>query len=573
MISKTKADQGNTLMKSVLRFCTSVAIFASVVSLANCDSRDDPDLIVHNANVITIDVELPSAQAFAVRDGLFLEVGNDEDILALAGSSTEIMNANGRTVIPGINDAHLHALAIPPGTIDLGGADTVDAVVALLEQRAATVEPGAWILGYGYDDTALGRHLTSADLDRVTPDNPVLALHASMHLFAANSHALGTAGITAETSDPEGGRFYRDSEDKPTGLISERPALEMLFVEQQPSFFPHDLTSAVEGLETFFEIAHSNGITSFSDAMVPPELALAYWWADPEDAGIRVNLMFDGDELETATTLDNVNGVLSWIGLNLFDTPWLRAKTVKLFHGHSLSGRTTRLIEPYADRPNYYGETPQRNQDELNAIISEIHNQGFQAAVHANGDFEVDMVVKAIEQATSDDPREHRHRIEHASVTNDDLLNRIASLGIVIAPHSYIYEKGPMIEAYGEARWPHMFANASIIANGIPNAANSDFPVSPLHPFLRIQSLLTRTSRAGKTYGASQRLTLEQALYAYTMGGAFATFEENDKGSITPGKFADFVILSQDPHTVPPLEVRHIFVEATYVGGALRFEK
>ncbi len=558
-------------MKSVFRIC--LVFCGAPLSLLGCDQPSAPDLIVHNANVLTIETDNPSAQAFAVRDGVFLHVGSDADTLELAGPATEIVDAGGRTIIPGFNDAHLHALAVPPGAVDLSGAETVDALVELLEARVATTEPGSWVLGYGYDDTALGRHLTRADLDRVSADKPVLALHASLHLFAANSHALTTAGVDTDTPDPDGSRFYRDENGQPTGLISERPALEMLFVDAQPSIFPHDLTSAVAGLETFFEIAHQNGITSFGDGLVPPELAIAYWWVDPEAAGMRVNLMFDGGELDTAITLKRINSVLSWVGLGLLDTPWLRAKTVKLFHGHSLSGRTARLFEPYADSPNYFGEDPQRKQEELDHIISEIDANGFQAAVHANGDFEVDMVTRSIETTVGPEPRDHRHRIEHASITNADLLSRIAASGIVLAPHSYIYEKGPMIEAYGAGRWPNMFANAAIIEQGIPNAANSDFPVSALNPLLRIQSLVTRTSRHGKAYGPEQRLSVDQALTAYTMGGAYASFEEDVKGSISPGKYADFVILSADPHAVPPLEIQHISVEATYVAGIPRFER
>ncbi len=558
-------------MTSVFRIY--LVLCGATISLLGCDQASGPDLIVHNANVLTVETEMPTAQAFAVRDGVFLQVGSDAEILKLAGFSTKVVDAGGRTIVPGFNDAHLHALAVPPGAVDLSGAETVDALIELLTARAGTVEPGRWVLGYGYDDTALGRHLTRADLDRVSSDKPVLVLHASLHLFAANSHALTTADISADTIDPNGSRIYRDDSGQPTGLISERPALELLFVEEQPSIFPHDLASAVAGLETFFQIAHQNGITSFGDGLVPPELAIAYWWADTEAAGMRVNLMFDGSELDTAITLKNIDSVLSWVGLGLFDTPWLRAKTVKLFHGHSLSGRTARLFEPYADRPNYFGEEPQRQQDTLNAIISTIHANGFQAAVHANGDYEVDMVTKSIRAAVDASPREHRHRIEHASVTNDVLLKEISLSGIVLAPHSYIYEKGPMIEAYGESRWPNMFANSSILEHGIPNAANSDFPVSALNPLLRIQNLVTRTSRHGKAYGPEQRLSVEQALAAYTMGGAFATFEENEKGSITPGKYADFVILSADPRAVLPLEIRHISVDATYVAGVLRFER
>jgi len=188
---------------------------------------------------------------------------------------------------------------------------------------------------------------------------------------------------------------------------------------------------------------------------------------------------------------------------------------------------------------------------------------GFQAAIHTNGDYEIDMVLDALEYATADDDREHRHRIEHGSIVSPQILERMRKLAIVLAPHSYIYEKGPIVEQYGPKLWPLMFANGSTFEYGIPNAGNSDYPIAGLSPMLRIQSLVTRTSREGNTYGPEQRLTVEQALHAYTMGGAYATFEEDMKGSISVGKFADFVILSDDPRSVPPLEIRKIEVEAT----------
>lgn len=538
-----------------------------------CDGGDQIDLIVFNGNVLTVDSEMPTARAFAIRDGLFVQVGDDEEIRALAGPDTDLLDARGRTIIPGFNDAHLHAALLPPTAVDVSDATSHEDLVHLLRERAENTPDGDWVIGIGYDDTAIGGHLDRATLDTVSTGHPVFVFHASLHLSAVNSRALETANINAETDDPNGGAFFRDEDGQPTGLVSERPAVEMLFVDGQESFLITDLSSATAGLTQFFEKALSYGITSYSDALVPAELGAAYWWTGPEQYGVRVNLIWDQEDLDTADWLTSIDGALSWIGLGSFDGNWLKANSVKLFHGHSLSGRTARLIDPYVDRPDYYGEEPQRSQEELDAVIADIHNRGFQAAVHANGDFEIEMVLTALERAVAAAPREHRHRLEHASITNASILERARVLNLVVAPHSYIYEKALMIEPYGETRWPHMFANASLFELGIPNAANSDYPVSGLNPFLRIQSLLTRTGKNGRTYGPSQRLTVDQALYAYTMGGAIATFEEDVKGSITAGKFADFVILSDDPHSVPPLNVSGITVEATFSGGQLRYER
>jgi len=300
---------------------------------------------------------------------------------------------------------------------------------------------------------------------------------------------------------------------------------------------------------------------------------LVYWLSSPERAGVRVNLMLDAERLHAAKWLMRIHDLVALLGWRPLDNRWLRARSIKLYHGLSLSGRTARLYEAYADRPGYFGLEPQRSQAELNDLIAEIHEAGFQVGVHANGDYEIDMVLNAISHAVGNSGRENRHRIEHGSVVNEKILARMKKLGVVLAPHSYVYEKGPMLEAYGEQRWDRMFANASTFEHGIPNAGNSDFPVSGLDPMLRIQSLVTRKSRHGKVYGPSQRLSVDQALRAYTMGGAYASFEEEEKGSITRGKLADFVVLSHDPRAVLAESISEICVEQPFAAGVRRFER
>ena len=523
-----------------------------------------------------MDATQPIAEAFWVRDGRVEAVGSAEDLIARAGGDARHLDLEGRTVIPGFNDAHLHPLLIPPGTVSLANATDIDQVVEALKAGGRAMPKAPWILGFEYDDTVIGRHLDRDDLDRVSRERPVLVWHASLHLMTVNSFALAAAGVDADTKDPEDGFFYRDEAGRPTGLLSERSALEFMFTERQPTPMIDDLGGALAGLEAFAKRAHSLGITSVTDAMVPPELAFAYWFFSPETAALRVNLMLDGEDLPAAKGLARASDLASWVGWHPFDNPWLRARSIKLFHGHSLSGRTTRLIEPYADRPDYFGEEPQRSQAELDAVIREIRESGFQAAVHANGDFEIEMVLNAIEAARGDIDKvddEPRHRIEHGSVASERILSRMKELAIVYAPHSYIFEKGLMIEPYGAGRWDWMFANATSFELGIPNAANSDFPVSGLNPMLRIQSLVTRRSRGGKVYGARQRISVEQALYAYTMGGAFASFEEDVKGSISAGKYADFVVLSDDPRSVPAERLSEVFVERTFVDGIERYRR
>jgi predicted amidohydrolase YtcJ len=536
-----------------------------------CAEDPSPQLIVYNGQLLTMDSNTQGSTAFAVKDGLIQHVGDDSAMLALAGPGSELLDLQGQTLVPGFNDAHCHSLGLPPGSVELGDVTDLVELKIRLQQAAVAAVPGAWVIGHGYDDTSFGGHLSRHDLDHLVDDHPVLLLHGSLHLFLVNSMALENAGIDGDTADPHGGFYRRDEQGRLTGLIGERVALAPLFNERQPSPYVGDLSSALAGLDSFMQLALANGITSYSDAMVPTSLALMYWWSDPSELGVRANLMFDVDSLASASILKTLDDVFSYLGWRPFSNPWLRGRTVKLFHGMSLSGRTARMHQAYAGRPDYFGEPPQRSQQQLNAIVAKIHESGFQAAVHANGDYEIDMVLDAYEQFGLEQGRAARHRIEHGSVVDASILQRMAELGVVLAPHSYIYEKGPMMSAYGERRWPWMFANASTFEYGIVNAANSDYPVSALSPLLRIQSLVTRQSRAGKVYGPEQRLTVEQALWAYTRGGAYASFEEDSKGSISPGMYADFVILSNDPASVAADQIHTIEVRATYSAGALRY--
>jgi predicted amidohydrolase YtcJ len=256
----------------------------------------------------------------------------------------------------------------------------------------------------------------------------------------------------------------------------------------------------------------------------------------------------------------------------------LRIGTIKIFHGNSLSGRTCWLYEPYevtnpkTGKKDYYGIPPGRSQQELDRLVCDIHEAGFQLACHSNGDREIDMVLDAIEKALQKLPREnHRHRIEHCSVVNPKILNRVKRLGVVLALHSYVYEHGDKMEDYGPRRWPMMHPNRSAVEMGIAVAGNSDSPVSAADPLLRIQSMVTRRTAEGKVYGPEQKVSVETAIRIWTMGGAYASFEEDIKGSIEVGKLADFVVLSRNPAEVPPEKIKDIDVERTYVGGRLAF--
>lgn len=526
------------------------------------------DLVVTDAAVITIDAAQPEAEALAVRDGRFIAVGSNEQIRKLVAPTTTIIQAAGRAVVPGFNDAHLHPAPkfdemSPFGQVDCRPrrAGSIDELIARLKKKAAVTPPGQWVRGLGYQDTKLGRHPTRQDLDRVSTEHPVYVTHSSGHLAVVNSLALELAGVTTQTPDPRGGSFARDPQGRPNGLLHE--SAKSIVSRAGPEAPRPSTKDWVEGIARRFDEYLRHGITSVQHAGTRPQTLERYAIALARDKQVRLYVMLRHGSLEALRQriADQGRG-----------DDWLKIGGVKMFHGNSLSGRTCWLYEPYHDRPDYHGIPPADSQQTLNRKVLAVHEAGLQACIHSNGDREIDMVLDAFESALKQQPRaDHRHRIEHASVVNAAILERVKRLGVVLAPHSYVWEHGDKMEAYGSARWPWMHPNGSAVELGIPVAGTSDAPVSAAVPMLRIQSMVTRTSAEGKVYGPQQRVTVEQAIRAWTLGSAYASFDEDKKGSITVGKLADFVVLARDPRRVDPDQLKDVPVEMTVVDGEIKY--
>ena len=532
----------------------------------NCigQEQDFADLVLLDATVITVDDQMPNAEAFAVREGRFIAVGSSEAIRQHIGPDTQILKARGKTIVPGFNDAHIHPQPkfdemslLASVDCSPSSAATIEQLIERLRIKADRTPKGHWVRGSRYQDTKLGRHLTSDDLDQVSTEHPVYVSHSSGHLAACNSLALQLAGVDAETADPKGGSFERTAEGQPTGLL--RESAKSIVLEAGPARPSPTMAEWIAGMQRRFQEYHSHGITSVQHAGISPNTLRKYEILLARDPQMRVYAML---------RRGYVDALQQHIENHGRGNPWLRVGGVKMFHGNSLSGRTCWLYEPYADRSDYYGIPPAASQSQLNDRVLRIHQSGLQACIHANGDREIDMVLDAYAAALQAEPRsDHRHRIEHASVCNERILRRVKQLGVVLATHSYVWEHGDKMEAYGSQRWPWMHPNGSATEMGIPVAGNSDSPVSAARPLLRIQSMVTRTSAEGKVYGPEQCVTVEEALRIWTMGSAYASFEEDDKGSITPGKYADFVVLSADPRVVPAETIKEIQVELTAIGG------
>lgn len=524
------------------------------------------DLIVINANVITVDTNHPAAQAFAVDAGHFIAVGTNEEVLKFKTASTKIVDLHGETVVPGFNDVHLHpqplfAEGTPHYRVWLGAdrVHSIDEVVAALKRQAGVTPAGKLISGYGYNDVVLGRHPNRHDLDKVSTTQPIIITHGSGHITVVNSYVLQAAGVTKDTKDPVGGALDRDPDGTPNGVIREsarRLISGAVGSQNRDSLSKQD---ELAGYMTCFRQYSQQGITSAGIAGAGPSTFEAMQQLRNMGNPVRVAFMFSADTFDKL----QATGVRSGFGDDR-----LRVTALKTYQGNSLSGRTAWLSEAYSDRPGYFGIPPARTQEQLDADYQKWWDAGWQVATHSNGDREIDMVLTAIERAEAKNPRpDARWRIEHASVMNQALLDRAKKDGVILVFHSYMWEYGDILQSYGPQRLSMMHAYRSAIDMGIPVAGHSDSPISAANPLLRIQDMVTRTSSHGLIVGQNQKVSVDEALKVWTLDGAFATFEENIKGSITAGKLADFVVLAKDPRKVPPSTIKDIHLEATYMGG------
>ena len=524
-------------------------------------AQQPAELVVRNAKVLTMNAARPSAEGFAVMDSRFSFVGTNDELDAHVGPGTRVIDVAGAVVLPGLIDAHLHGVpAYPEGhrlhqvNLSSSTTDQMETLVSRLAKQAQSRAKGDWILGFGYEDTVLGGHPDRSVLDRVSTEHPIYIVHSSGHRAVANSLALDLAGISDDVSDPPGGVFVRDSTGRLNGILLEL-ASEPLRAAQKAT---PSLEELMTGVEVTLRQFAAMGLTTVVDATPSGDR-----WPFPvyqalRDTGrlpIRVVVMVPLDMFEAFEPADFKQDL------------WLSIGPVKMFHGNSLSGRTAWLSEPYVGRPEDFGLPPARSQEDLNAIVRSIDERGMQAAIHSNGDREIEMVLSAFEKLPEQRQRERRHRIEHASVMTQPLLERVKKAGLVLALHSYVFEHGDKMEDYGASRWDWMHANRTALDMGIPVAGNSDYPISAADPMLRFQSLLTRRARNGKVYGARQRISFMEAVQTFTLGAAYSVFQESLKGSITPGKLADFIVLDRDPETTPAGSLSDIGIVATWVGG------
>ena len=529
--------------------------------------RTEPDVILYNANVWTVNAKQPRSQAIAISGGRFLAIGANDEVLALAAGRAKKIDAAGNTVLPGFIDAHSHPAEAGLDHLRMVDCDlrSIAEIVAALQKRASQTPPGHWVLGFKYDDTKTseGRPLALKDLDDAIPDHPVFVEHRGGHTAWVNSVALKVGKVDDKTPDPAGGKYDHDpATGKLTGRLRENAKEQ--FEALIPTTFTRD--DHREGVKLIAKMMTRTGITSVTDALgSPTACGLTKTHTNPVTSCCA--------SIATSTTSISTRCRLraSGPGWATSGCAWERRRGI-CWNG-SISERTARLSEPYMGRPNDFGilVTP---EDQLYEISRKAHAAGWQLATHANGDVGIDITLKVYERLQKEMPRrDPRFRLEHCTVINDSLVERIRALGAIPTPFStYVYYHGEKMKEYGPERLNHMFALRSFIDAGIRPTQASDYPPGPFEPMMALQSEVTRTDWKGNVWGPKQKITVEEAIRVGTLHGAYASYEENLKGSIEPGKLADLVVLGRDPFKVDPSELIKIPIERTMVGGKWVYE-
>jgi predicted amidohydrolase YtcJ len=528
-------------------------------------SRTEPDLVLYNGKVWTVDPRNPRAEAVAISDGRFWAVGSTADVLAAAASRTRKVDLGGKTVLPGFIDAHTHPASAGRAHLRMVDCDlrSIAAIQAALRERAAKTAPGNWVLGFKYDDTKTsdGRPLSRKDLDEAVADHPVLVDHRGGHDRYVNSAALRLAHIDDKTPDPHGGRFEHDPSGHLTGRIIERAAAP--FESVIPNAFSRD--DYREGVKLISQMMTRTGITSVGDTFGSPEDLQAYQDARASgDLAMRV-YCFVG-----FTWIDKM--IAAGVRTGLGDE-WVRIGGMKQTADGAISGRTARLSQPYIGSTTDYG-TFSASEEELYEIGRKAYAAGWQLGIHANGDVAIERVLNVYERLNREIPRKDpRFRIEHCTLINESILERMRTLNAIPTPFStYVYYHGEKMQYYGKERLEHMFAVRAFLDAGLRPTQSSDYPPGEFAPMMALQSEVTRTDMKGNVWGPSQRISIEEAIRVGTIHGAYASYEEKLKGSIEPGKLADLVVLGRDPFREDPSTLVNIPVERTMVHGSWVFE-
>jgi predicted amidohydrolase YtcJ len=563
-----------TIVRHLAVRIASAAVLVVACAAAGGAQRPSPpaaDLILVNTRIYTVDDSHPFVEAMAVRGGRVAFVGSTREALLLRGASTRVLDLAGRTVIPGMVDAHAHLFGLGEflRSIDLTDTRSFDAIVARVADRTKSVPAGRWVIGRGWDQNKWGdtRFPTHDALSRVTPNNPVLLERIDGHAILVNAAAMKAAGVTAATRDPAGGRIERTATGEPTGVFVDNA---MALVDRVVPPLSHDeMVSA-----TLAAITESNrwGLVGLHDPGEPREV-LDVFEELAKDAkfNLRVYAMISDDSAAIEHYFQR--GPQSAL---YDDHLWIRA--IKLYADGALGSRGAALLDPYADDPKNNGllkSTPEHLRD---VSIGALQH-GFQVATHAIGDRGNRVALDAYQAALEKVPTvDHRFRIEHVQVLDHADVPRFAQLGVIPSMQA-VHQTSDMYWAATRLGPSHVlgaYAWRSLLETGVIIPNGSDFPVERVNPLYSFHAAVSRQDEHDWPPGGwypEQRMTRDEALKSMTIWPAYAGFQEQLMGSLTPGKLADFDILDRDIMVVPASEILGTQVLATYIGGRAVYER
>jgi len=565
-----------------------ISFFAlSILALISCAEKKRPaDMVILGGKIYTLTPAQPVVEAVAVQGKKIIYAGTEKEAREWIADQTTVIDLKGRTMTPGFIEGHAHLMELGYNEVnlDLMNVKNFDEIIERVREAATKVPPGQWIIGRGWhqdkwdvkpENMVKGFPLHQK-LSAASPDHPVFLTHASGHAAFANAKAMELAGVnqlSKESLDREqsqGGEVIRDALGNPTGLFSEN-AMDLI----ARSIPDHTEAQDRQALDLAIQACLRNGITSFHDAgATRKEIDLYHRYKEEGKLGVRLYVMISGGDRDL---------VHEWLkrGPEIDSTGWLTIRSIKLYCDGALGSRGAWMLEPYTDRPGFYG-MPTISMDTVLVTAEEGLKSGFQVCSHAIGDRANREVLDRYEIAFRDNPekaRDHRFRIEHAQHLNPADIPRFGQLGVIPAMQAvHMSSDRPWaIDRLGEKRivegtyvWQSLLKTGARIVNG------TDAPVEPLNPIPSFYAAVTRKTLKGEPAGGyepEQKMTREQALVSYTLDAAFGAFQENMKGSIEPGKLADFTIFTRDLMTIPEDEILGTTVSMVIIDGKVAYEE
>jgi len=563
--------RGHAMRKIVFGILPSCSLLGLFFCMAQAQSQPAADLIISHANIWTVDAARPAAQAVAILRDRIVAVGTEAEVNTWRGPKTQVIDAAGKLLLPGFNDSHVHFVSggAQLDNVQLNDATSAPEFVRRIAERAKVTPKGSWILGGDWDETKwTPAKLPTKDLiDPVTGDTPVFVSRYDGHMALANSAALRAAGITAQTPDPAGGAIVRDSQGNPTGALKDA-ALDLVYKHVPP--LTHE--ERVHAVKRALAHAASLGVTSVQH--MNPDYA---------DIAVYSELLDRGEltaRIYAAPFIMDFEDQAK-IGIRrAFGDSFLRVGAVKGYADGSLGSRTAYFFEPFSDTPDNRGLLSDEMQPPatMRDRIMKADTAGIQVCIHAIGDQGISMILDFYADVVKEHGKaDRRFRIEHAQHMAAKDFDRFAQLGVIASMQPYhAIDDGRWAEGrIGHDRASRTYAFRTFLNHGVRLAFGTDWDVAPLNPMLGIYAAVTRATLDGKNpngWFPEQKLTVAETVEAYTMGSAYAEFQENEKGSITPGKLADLVILSNDIFHIDPVKIREVKVLKTILGGKIVYE-